>query len=150
MSGVNRRNLPCVMYSLFTADRQPPVPRPNGVSRSRNAAQCLCHEFISCVVVIRSWSERSRICDARKEFVERVNVRRYNLSTSASSSPYIIIIILVARLLLKLGRGLLSPPVHGLFRKVSSPLAVMVDCLLLFPPASLARLGNDGIYMLSR
>lgn len=55
---------------------------------------------------------------------------------------YIIIIILVARLLLKLGRGLFSWAVHGLFKK-SASLMVMVEARLL--PPNLALGGTDGI-----
>lgn len=66
------------------------------------------------------------------------------MSVRTLTSPlYIIIIILVARLLLKLGRGLLLlSPAHGLFKNESSA-RVMVDCLLR-PLAPILALGGTG------
>lgn len=58
---------------------------------------------------------------------------------------YIIIIILVARLLLKLGLGLFSIFVQGLFIHEARLPIVMVDArLLLFAPGIFARCGISG------
>lgn len=64
------------------------------------------------------------------------------------NSDHIIIIILVARLLLKLGLGLLSAPAHGLFRNDSLSPIVTPEFLLL--PAAIFALGILGRAMLSR